>query len=113
MDIIIGLNHQEEKKEEIMSQVMFDTFCGLKCSTCEFKEKFNCGGCIASGGKPFHGKCDVADCAISKGVRFCGECRNFPCEILKKYSFDKEHGDNGARIEHCKALISEMVKYEK
>jgi hypothetical protein len=93
-----------------MFEEMFDSFCGLKCSECEFKEKNNCGGCIASGGKPFHGKCEVADCAISKNKRFCGECENFPCEILKKYSFDMEHGDNGARIEHCKALKTEMVR---
>ncbi|MCL2834167.1 MAG: DUF3795 domain-containing protein [Treponema sp.] len=93
-----------------MFEDMFDTYCGLKCSDCEFKEKFSCNGCIASGGKPFHGKCEVADCAISKNKRFCGECENFPCEILKRYSFDKEHGDNGARIEHCKNLKAEMVK---
>ena len=92
-----------------MFEDMFDTFCGLKCSACEFKEKYNCAGCIASGGKPFHGNCEVADCAISKNKRFCGECENFPCEILKKYSFDSEHGDNGARIEHCKSLKAEMV----
>ena len=93
-----------------MFEEMFDSFCGLKCSKCELREENNCGGCIASGGKPFHGKCEVADCAISKNKRFCGECENFPCEILKRYSFDKEHGDNGARIEHCKELKTEMVK---
>jgi hypothetical protein len=93
-----------------MFESMLDTFCGLRCSECEFKEKNNCRGCIASGGKPFHGKCEVADCAISKNRRFCGECESFPCDILKKYSFDKEYGDNGSRIEHCKALKTEMVK---
>jgi len=93
-----------------MFEEMFDSFCGLKCSECGSRKKNNCGGCIASGGKPFHGKCEVADCAISKNKRFCGECEDFPCEILKKYSFDKEHGDNGARIKHCKELKTEMVR---
>lgn len=93
-----------------MFEDMFDSFCGLKCSACEFKEKNNCGGCIASEGKPFHGKCEVAECAKSKYKRFCGECEHFPCDILKRYSFDKEHGDNGARMEHCKELKAEMVK---
>lgn len=93
-----------------MFEDMFDTYCGLRCSTCEFKEKSDCGGCIATGGHPFHGTCEVADCAVSKNKRFCGECENFPCELLKRYSFDKEHGDNGARIEHCKELKTEMVK---
>jgi hypothetical protein len=96
-----------------MFEEMFDTYCGLKCSECGFKEKNNCGGCIASGGKPFHGKCEIANCAISRNKRFCGECESFPCEILKEYSFDKEHGDNGARIEYCKTLKAEMVKKAK
>jgi hypothetical protein len=47
---------------------------------------------------------------FQKNKRFCGECEDFPCEILKEYSFDKEHGDNGARIEYCKVLKAEMVK---
>ena len=93
-----------------MFENMFDTFCGLECSVCKYKEENNCAGCIASGGKPFHGKCEVADCAISKKKRYCGECEKFPCEILNRYSFDPKHGDNGARIEHCKALKAEMVK---
>ena len=93
-----------------MFEDMFDTYCGLKCSICEFKEKNNCVGCIATKGKPFHGNCEIADCAISRNKRWCGECGDFPCEILKKYSFNKEHGDNGKRIEYCKALKAEMVK---
>jgi len=93
-----------------MFENMFDTYCGLKCSTCEYKEKNNCSGCIVTGGKPFHGKCEIAECANSKNRRWCGECADIPCELLKKYSFDKEHGDNGARIENCKTLKSEMVK---
>ena len=93
-----------------MFEELFDTYCGLKCSTCEIKERKNCGGCIATKGKPYHGNCEIANCAISKNRRWCGECGEIPCETLKKYSFDKEHGDNGARIEYCKTLKAEMVK---
>ena len=85
---------------------ILDTYCGLKCYVCEYREKNNCGGCIGTKGTPFYGKCEIADCVISKGKRFCGECEYFPCELLKKHSFDKNHGDNGERIEHCKMLLA-------
>lgn len=89
-----------------------DTYCGLSCETCEFKEKFNCGGCIATKGNPFHGSCRVAQCAKSKNRRFCGECAEFPCELLQSYSNDEENGDKpkGARIERCKELKAALVK---
>lgn len=87
----------------------FDTYCGLVCDGCEFKKSHDCGGCITTKGKPFHGKCAVADCAISKGRRFCGECGEFPCELLKSYSFDAEHGDKGARISHCQEVKAALV----
>lgn len=87
----------------------FDTFCGLVCETCEFLLSGKCAGCISSGGKPFHGACDVADCAIKRGRRFCGECEKFPCETLNRYSFDKEHGDNGARIENARRIKKALV----
>lgn len=87
----------------------YDTYCGLSCKDCEWREKTNCGGCIATKGNPFHGKCDVAECAKAKNRGFCGECGEFPCDILKGYSFDPEHGDNGARIENCKKIKLALV----
>ena len=74
------LNKGEGMKEQI------DTYCGLCCATCEYKKENNCKGCISSGGKPFHGECEIAECAKKKNIRFCGECSDFPCDILKKYS---------------------------
>ena len=100
-------DHEYGNKKDIYT---FDSFCGLKCGECKLREINDCGGCIASGGKPFHGKCEVAECAISRQKKFCGECENFPCEILKKYSFDREHGDNGARIENCERIKTELAK---
>ncbi len=89
-----------------------DTYCGLCCAECEFRETMNCGGCIATGGKPFHGSCNLADCAISRGRKFCGECEDFACELLKSYSNDPEHGDTppGARIENCSKVKAALVK---
>lgn len=92
-----------------MEKPVITTYCGLDCDTCDFKEPCNCGGCVATQGKPFHGHCDVAVCAVAKGKAFCGECENFPCDTLKRYSFDPEHGDNGARIERCRQLKTDLV----
>ncbi len=89
---------------------MIDTYCGLSCADCGFKESHGCGGCIATEVKPFHGGSEVAECAKKKGKRFCGECESFPCEILNRYSFDPVHGDDGARIENCKAQKAALVK---
>ncbi len=93
-----------------MAKVEFDTYCGLSCKDCTFREPCGCKGCIATGGKPFHGKCDVAECAVKKQQAFCGSCESFPCDILTRYSYDKENGDNGARIESCKRIKAELEK---
>ena len=83
---------------------MIDTRCGLNCAECGYREKMNCGGCIATMGQPFHGICPVAQCCQEKELVHCGQCGEFPCELLKQYSCDPEHGDNppGARIEVCR-----------
>lgn len=83
-----------------------DTYCGLSCEGCDYKISHNCKGCIATQGNPFHGSCELAQCAKKKNKRFCGECEDFPCEIIMRYSYDKEQGDNGARIERCKEIKS-------
>ena len=43
-----------------------DSYCGLSCAECTYRETKHCGGCIATGGKPFHGSCEVAACAGKK-----------------------------------------------
>lgn len=84
---------------------MIDTRCGLDCTVCEYREKMNCGGCIETMGRPFHGACPVAECCQEKGHVHCGQCAEFPCKLLKQYSCDPVHGDNppGARIGVCRA----------
>ena len=83
---------------------MIDTRCGLSCADCEYREKMNCGGCIETMGRPFHGECPVAACCQEKGLAHCGQCGEFPCGLLTEYSCDPVHGDNppGARIEMCR-----------
>lgn len=95
--------------ERIRGQI--DTYCGLCCASCEFRESMGCGGCVATGGHPFHGECQLAQCAIEKNRGFCGECPDFPCPLLESYSQDPEHGDHpqGARIEACAKTKAALV----
>jgi len=82
------------------------SYCGLLCDGCTYKESHGCIGCIALQGKPFWGECDVAKCCIDKDYARCGECPDVPCENLRNMSYgDDEHNDKpeGARIEVCKA----------
>ena len=84
--------------------VKIESRCGLLCSECSFREGCGCGGCVETNGHPFHGECPIAICCQSKSHSHCGECPDIPCEQLYAYSYlDKEHGDNGKRIEQCKA----------
>lgn len=80
---------------------MIESRCGIICSECSFREPYHCPGCVNTE-KVFHGDCAVKICCESKKLEHCGNCENMPCETLKQYSFDKEHGDNGKRIEQCK-----------
>jgi hypothetical protein len=82
------------------------SYCGLLCGGCAYKESHGCAGCFAVKGKPFWGECDVAKCCQEKGYAHCGECPDIPCETLR----DMSHGDGdecdnpkGARIAVCKA----------
>jgi hypothetical protein len=79
-------------------------YCGLDCKNCEYKGKFNCGGCKATCGHPFHGECKLAKCAIPHKVEHCGLCSSFPCDLLKEFSYDKEHGEEGGRIRVLESL---------
>ena len=78
-------------------------YCGLDCGACSWRAKTNCLGCQARGGKTFWGECVLAKCCIEKHFAHCGKCEQFPCEQLKAFAFDKDHGDNGLRIENLKA----------
>lgn len=82
----------------------YESRCGLRCGSCEYREPYSCGGCLETGGHPFHGECPVAQCCQARGHAHCGECPELPCALLTQYSCDPEHGDTppGARIEQCR-----------
>lgn len=91
---------------------VIDSYCGLSCAECEFREEFHCGGCRATKGHPFHGTCELAYCAQKHKVNFCGECKDFCCEKLHRYSYDEKEGDDpkGARIERCRQAKAYLVQ---
>ena len=82
---------------------MIESRCGIVCSACEYRDKMKCKGCVKIT-KPFWGdQCPVKACCESKKLENCGLCSNFPCQLLNKFAYDKEQGDNGKRIEQCRA----------
>lgn len=81
--------------------MMVETRCGLLCSWCSYREAMNCPGCVDAP-QPFHGQCRVKNCCEGRGAIHCGECQEFPCALLREFSYDSEHGDDGARIEQCR-----------
>ena len=88
---------------------MIESRCGILCSECEYREEMDCKGCIAIS-KPFWGDtCPVKDCCEGKKYEHCGICSDFPCDLLKQFSYDKEQGDNGKRIEQCKEWASKII----
>lgn len=94
-------------------EILLTTYCGLDCTNCAWKEPCHCGGCVSTKGMPFHAEkqaCPVAACTIKKNISFCGECADFPCRLLTDYSYDTEHGDNGARIERCRLMNNLLFK---
>lgn len=83
----------------------YQSYCGIQCDECKYREKFNCSGCLAMKGKPFWGECKVAMCCIEKELKHCGKCEKFPCELLNSFAYDKEQGDDGKRIENLRKII--------
>ena len=81
---------------------MIESRCGILCSECEYKEQVNCKGCVNIDKLFWGDRCEVKSCCEDKGFLYCGKCDNFPCDLLNQFSYDKEQGDDGKRIEQCK-----------
>ncbi len=85
---------------------MIESRCGVVCSECDYREQFNCSGCVNIA-VPAWGQCEVKICCENKKLQHCGECDTFPCMQLNQFAYDAEHGDNGLRIEQCKKWCAE------
>ncbi len=82
---------------------MIESRCGIICSECDYREEMNCPTCAVMD-TPFWGEnCPVKDCCESKNYQHCGECSEFPCKLLNSFAYHEEQGDDGLRIEQCRA----------
>ena len=88
---------------------MIKSRCGIVCNpeVCKEAFGFDCAGC-PNITKPMWGdSCPVKDCCEGKRLEHCGFCSDFPCELLNSFAYDKEQGDDGARIEQCRKWAEE------
>ncbi len=81
---------------------MIESYCGLLCSTCSYKETHNCPGCLAAHGDLFHGTCKMAKCCESRSLPHCGKCPDFPCRLLADLAADPVHGEGGRFLDRLR-----------
>lgn len=87
---------------------MIESRCGILCSSCPYNAKNGglkgsaCTGCTNMDKPVWADSCPVKSCCEGKGLAFCGLCADFPCALLVDFANDKQHGDEGRRIEQCK-----------
>ncbi|MDR0490882.1 MAG: DUF3795 domain-containing protein [Oscillospiraceae bacterium] len=90
--------------------------CGVDCESCDYFK--SCGGCNATGGKPFYLKdfgmeiCPIYDCSVNKkGYKSCVECSKLPCKIFYDWKdprmSDEEH--TNSINERTKALKDSLT----
>ena len=90
---------------------MIKSRCSIVCEPKKCKEAFGfeCAGCPNIAAAPW-GECGVKKCCEEKGLEHCGSCNDFPCDLLNSFAYDKEQGDDGARIEQCRKWAEEELK---
>ncbi len=84
------------------------SYCGLICSGCKYRNTHNCKGCFESKGNPFYGECPIGKCCQEKGLEHCGLCSQFPCDQLNEYSCG-----NGEQCDKPKGARLEILKMWK
>lgn len=65
---------------------MNTSICGMDCTNCSMNT--SCGGCAATGGKPFGGECMIAACCGKRKNGACGDFSKNIC-LLKKQLMDE------------------------
>ena len=90
------------------------SMCGINCEKeCSTGKALGCRGCHEQKGEIFWGTCPVASCCISKNHENCSNCNSFVCDKLHSFAFDKDHGDNGKRIENLKNALLDQQKLKE
>ncbi len=100
-----------------MSDLRYDTYCGLYCGACELlthtrngknqngAKGLICSGCKGDTPSKYTNGCDIRKCAHGKGVDFCFECDDHPCQVINEFcgSGDPHHSsilDNLKALKH-------------
>lgn len=90
------------------------SMCGINCEKeCPAGKNLGCRGCHEQKGEPFWGSCPIAACCMNKNHEHCNSCNSFVCDELHAFAFDKDHGDDGKRIENLKNALLDQQKSNK
>lgn len=91
---------------------MNTSICGLECAGCSFKE--NCGGCVATGGKPFGGECMVAKCRTCHKDDNCGDFSKNVCALKRRLiaEFNALGIEDMPQVTDLYALVGKFVNLE-
>ncbi len=92
----------------LVTKTKIESRCGIVCSECTFHKDSTCEGCLNITKLFWGDQCPVKSCAEEHKHDCCGRCVHFPCDILNAFSYDKEQGDNGLRIENCKQWCQDI-----
>ena len=81
---------------------MSHSICGTDCAQCPMGD--SCGGCAATGGRPFGAPCIVADCCLGGGRTHCEACS--PCRLKSELiaEFNALHIPDMAEVTDLNAL---------
>lgn len=90
---------------------MFESRCGVRCNSCERKERVNCKGCINMEAPFWGGVCQVKTCCETRGLNHCGECGAFPCAMLSTMGIE-EGFDPAPKLAQCRKWVLEKGEYE-
>lgn len=91
---------------------MNETICGLDCGDCSMKN--TCGGCAATGGRPFGGECVVAKCCSNRKDGSCGIFSKNVCDLKRKLidEFNALDIKDMPEVEDLYALVGSFVNFE-
>lgn len=91
---------------------MNTSICGLDCTGCSFKE--NCGGCVATGGRPFGGDCIVAKCCGNRKDDRCGDFSKNVCMLKQRLiaEFNALGIEDMPRVTDLYALVGGFVNLQ-
>ena len=92
--------------------MIMDSLCGLDCNECGYMGK--CGGCVATGGKPFGGTCVVGLCCEKRVCENHGQVFSKGCGLMRSAvnEFNALEIEGLDKIDSLNLLIGAAVNLE-